>query len=108
MDDIDMEEGGDEGQIAIEALKEMRTVLRAAMSRMPNAEAPEEEVPEEIEDPIMEETEEASMEPAMEEEAPVVEKKTVLASITPKYGGESSMPPEMAALGKLKAKKKGF
>lgn len=111
MEDFEQEEGGDEGQIAIDALKEMRSVLRAAMSRMPQEAKESDSIPEEIEDPAMEAADDEMIDPVSDEvvDAPIVEKKTVLASITPKYSGSSEgPPPEMAMLGKLKAKKKGF
>lgn len=106
MEDFEMDGGGeDEGQIAIAALKEMRGVLRAAMSRMPSQEA----APEEEEAAPLEAIEDVTDEPLEEapiEESPMAEKKTVLSVLTPKYGGSSEEPPPPT--GKLKAKKKGF
>ncbi len=99
MDDMEEIEGGeDDGAIALDALKQIRSVLRASMSRLPEEHEeeiegePMEAAPEEI--PLEEET--------IEEVAPVAAKTTVLSSMTPKYGGDAPMMPPM------KAKKKGF
>lgn len=108
MDEFDMDDGGgeDEGQIAIDALKEMRGVLRAAMSRMPSQAAASEEEEAPALDAIEEVTDEAPIEEEPIDDAPIAEKKTVLSVLTPKYGGGDEGPPP--PVGKLKAKKKGF
>lgn len=107
-----MDEMEGDGAIALEALKAMKKVLAAAMAKMPAAAAEDEtSEPEEM----IEETTEAVEEPipeeldAAEQDEPAGPKMTVLESITPKYGGGKSMPPEMSPMGgKLKAKKKGY